>query len=190
MMATRMAVGFAALLALAGCSGSPSSEKETARAPEPARRMEAPEIAGEDVTSGKPIRLSDYRGKVVLVDFWATWCGPCRAAIPHEIELAKRFQGRPFAILGVSADNDRDTLRDYAVLRKLPWPNVFDGPGGPICRDWAIDSLPTFILVDHEGLIQAELAGAEHMKTIDTLVEELVKQAEAATGKGNGAAPE
>jgi hypothetical protein len=66
----------------------------------------APEITGEDL-DGKPMKLSDYRGKVVLLTFWGHWCGPCRSMYPHERSLVKRLEGQPFALLGVNSDTDR-----------------------------------------------------------------------------------
>ena len=63
----------------------------------------APEIVGNDV-DGKPLKLSDYRGKVIVLVFWASWCGPCMEQVPHEVALAKRLAGKPFTILGVNMD--------------------------------------------------------------------------------------
>ena len=72
----------------------------------------APEIGGESA-DGIPVQLSKYNGKVVLVDFWATWCGPCRALIPHEKELHRQYDTRPFVILGVSRDEKREERRTH-----------------------------------------------------------------------------
>ena len=70
----------------------------------------APEIVGKGV-DGKPIRLSDYRGKVVVLSFWATWCSPCMSMVPHEQELVERMKGKPFVFLGISGDEDRERLK-------------------------------------------------------------------------------
>lgn len=92
-LATVMIVGL-----LAGCSSS-SPAHAAAKATED--RKAAPDFALTDV-SGTIVRLSDYKGKVVLLNFWATWCGPCKIEIPWFVEFEKRYEGRGFAVLGVS----------------------------------------------------------------------------------------
>src|SRR5438477_7883977 len=99
----------AVLLALAGCTAETTTQKGTEAEPGLAVGKPAPSLEGADV-DGKFLGLSDFRGKVVAVDFWATWCGPCRRMIPHEKELVKRMQGRPFVLLGVSDDRSEDAL--------------------------------------------------------------------------------
>ena len=79
----------------------------------------APEIEGVDV-DGKPLKLSDYRGKVVLLVFWGAWCGPCMALVPHERELAERYKGRPFTLLGVDCKDTRKSLAIRSRRRKSP----------------------------------------------------------------------
>src|SRR5262249_37778092 len=88
----------------------------------------APEIGGEGL-DGRPVRLSDHRGKVVVVCFWATWCGPCMAMVPHERELVGRLQGRPFALLGVNSDEagDREKARKAVREKQMTWPSWWDG---------------------------------------------------------------
>lgn len=142
----------------------------------------APEISGESI-SGVPIRLSQYQGKVVLLDFWATWCGPCRALIPHERDLHRQYDTRPFVILGISKDNKREDLKNFADQQKLPWHNIFDG-AGTICKEWQIDGFPTFVLIDHKGVIIGRWAGAnpqivaEIDRAVDAAVREADKQAQ------------
>ena len=80
-------------------------------------RHPAPEIDGVDF-DGKRLKLSDQHGKVVAVVFWASWCGPCRAMIPHERELVERFRGKPFVMVGVNNDDNHDAARKVIAAEK------------------------------------------------------------------------
>lgn len=138
----------------------------------------APEISGE-TSAGIPIKLSQYHGKVVLVDFWATWCPPCRALIPHEKELHRQYDTRPFAILGISKDEKREILKSFVDREKIPWHNIFDG-GGTICKDWGVNAFPTFVLIDHNGIVigRWEGGGERIMSEIQQAVEQAVREAD------------
>ena len=92
----------------------------------PAVGKPAPEIDGVDF-HGMPLKLSDYQGKVVVVVFWGSWCGPCMALVPHERELVERLKGQPFALLGVDCEEDKDTARGVMARERMTWPNWFDG---------------------------------------------------------------
>jgi thiol-disulfide isomerase/thioredoxin len=89
---------------------------------------------------GKPLKLSDYKGKVVMLVFWGSWCGPCMAKVPRERELVERLKGEPFALLGVDCENNKDTARGVMARERMTWPNWFDGaPGsGPIAHHYHI----------------------------------------------------
>jgi thiol-disulfide isomerase/thioredoxin len=136
----------------------------------------APILQGTD-TTGQSIKLSDYRGKVVMVDFWATWCGPCKEMIPHEKELARRLEGQPFVLLGVSADYDQDELKTYMSQKSISWTNVFDGAGGPIARAWRIEGFPTIFVIDAKGVIRFKQVGYNpgSMSKIDNAIDKLLK---------------
>lgn len=137
-----------------------------------------PEIAGFDV-EGKPIKLSEYRGKVVLVSFWATWCRPCRDQLPHEREMATvKYKDRPFTILGVAQDKVGD-LKVFTKTDPIPWPNIVDQQG--ISRQWTIESIPSAVLVDHEGVIRRTWIGnglnpGEVWYAVDQLVQDAEKK--------------
>jgi thiol-disulfide isomerase/thioredoxin len=136
----------------------------------------APELHGTD-TNDQPIKLSDFRGKVVMVDFWATWCEPCKEMIPHEKEMAKRLEGQPFVLLGVSGDNELADLKSYMNQKSISWPNVFDGPRGALAGAWRIEGYPTVYIVDAKGVIRFKQVGygPGAMGKIDNAVDKMLK---------------
>ena len=98
-------------------------------------------------------KLSDYRGKVVALVFWGTWCGPCMREIPRERELVERLKGRPFAMLGVNCDGDKPAALKVIEDERITWPNWHDGePGtGPIVKRYHVGELPDRVRHRCEG---------------------------------------
>ena len=91
--------------------------------------LEAPEIEGSDLDE-IGFKLSDYRGKVVMLDFWGHWCPPCRAMYPHEQELTRKLADKPFVLLGVNSDGDLDEARAAVSSENLSWRHFWNGPNG------------------------------------------------------------
>ena len=139
----------------------------------------APDVAGEDLAGAK-FKLSDSRGRVTLLVFWASWCGPCMAAVPHENAIAARFKGRPFALVGVNGDHDQAAARKAVEKAQITWQS-FRNPDpeseGPIPAAYNVRSWPTVYVIDHKGVIRARsISGRE----LDETLEELIAEAEAA----------
>ena len=137
----------------------------------------APDLTAVDL-DGQTFSLSDYKGKAVLLVFWAAWCGPCMAAVPHEKELVERFKGRPFALLGVNGDGDLKGAKKAVEQFQIPWRSFWngkDGPGGPIAVAWNVRGWPTTYLIDHEGIIRHKEL---HGNYIDGPLEKMIVAAE------------
>lgn len=142
----------------------------------------APEIDAVDA-EGKPLKLSDHKGKVVLLDFWGNGFPSSREMYDYERGLGKRLAGKPFVILGVNADPDREALKKLRGSEKLTWRTWWDGGnvGGPIATRWEVDHWPTLFLIDHKGIVRHISLGWPERKAADELIDKLV--AEAVKGK-------
>ncbi|GIW87652.1 MAG: hypothetical protein KatS3mg108_1976 [Isosphaeraceae bacterium] len=119
----------------------------------------APEIHGTDI-DGRPLRLSDYRGKVVALSFWGDWCSLCWQFFPHQRQLVEQMRGRPFIMLGVSTDSV-DEARQAVRHGRVTWPSWVDGGqtrGGPISQAWNVTALPVTFLIDDRGIIRYKVA--------------------------------
>jgi thiol-disulfide isomerase/thioredoxin len=127
--------------------------------PELARARMAPPFAVTTV-DGQRISMDDLQGKVVLLDFWATWCGPCREALPHIQKVAKKFQGQPLVILSVSLDKDEKAWKAFIAKNEMTWPQYFDGYfEGPIAKKFSVKSIPHTFTIDTDGVVQEEHSG-------------------------------
>jgi thiol-disulfide isomerase/thioredoxin len=141
----------------------------------------APEIEGTDL-GGAKLKLSDYRGRVVLLVFWASWCGPCMAEVPHERSLLlDRYKGRPFAVVGVNGNEDPAAARRAAADKRIVWRSFSNGPDGaygPINSAWNVRFLPTVYVIDDLGTIRhVGLEGKAFDEALDRLVGEAGERA-------------
>lgn len=139
-----------ALVVAAGCATRWQDSWPFSTANLSQKAADAPPPDGTDA-DGKPLRLGDYRGKVVLLSFWMTHCPPCQAMFPHEKRLVEKYHSAPFALLGVNADSAPELLRRTQTQAGLTWPSFWDGPRGPLCDEWKVDRFPTFVLLDAAG---------------------------------------
>jgi peroxiredoxin len=103
--------------------------------------------------NGKQIDLAKMKGKVVLIDFWATWCGPCIAELPNVKKTYNKLNQKGFEIIGISLDSNENSLKRFLKKENMPWPQFFDGKGwnNELAKKYGIRSIPAMWLVDQEG---------------------------------------
>lgn len=135
---------------LSSCTGGSSSAKPAAAEKQSSNRKLAPDFTLTDA-NGQSVKLSDYRGKVVLLNFWATWCGPCQIEIPWFIEFEQQFKSKGFEVVGVSMDEDGwKAVRPYIAERKINY-RILLGDETVSQLYGGLDALPTTFLVDRDG---------------------------------------
>jgi len=111
--------------------------------------------------SGKSVRSSDFQGKVVLIDFWATWCPPCRAEVPGLVELQKELGPKGFTVIGVSLDDGPEVVRQFAAKFKVDYPLVM-GNEAVVTAFGGVEGIPTKFLIDRSGkIVSRQVGGAE-----------------------------
>ena len=113
----------------------------------------APEIVTQDL-DGKEAKLSAFKGKVVVLDIWATWCKPCRDMIPYEREMVERLKDKPFVLISISADEKKETLKEFLSKEKMPWTHWWNGARGGVIEDWSVEFFPTIYVIDAKGVIR------------------------------------
>ncbi len=109
---------------------------------------------------GQHISLDSLAGKVVLIDFWATWCGPCREALPHIREIAHRFQEQPLVVISISLDKDEDKWKEFVAKNQMTWLQYRDGSfNGAIAKSFAVNAIPATFTIDADGVLEDQHVG-------------------------------
>lgn len=150
----------------------------------PARAADSLELG--DATVGKPLTmkfktldgqdfdLSKHQGKVVLIDYWATWCPPCRAALPGVKATYEKLHPKGFEIVGISFDKSKGDLKSFLAKEKMTWPQYFDGLfwDNKIGKKYGIEAIPTTWLVDKKGNLREKDAGENLAQKVEKLLAE------------------
>jgi peroxiredoxin len=164
------AASIALALLLAGCSKTSKVDSG---------RKQAPNFSLKDAT-GNTVNLADYRGKVVLVNFWATWCGPCEVEIPWFIEFEQKYKDQGFAVLGVSMDDDGwKSVQPFVAKHKINY-RVVIGSEVVSQQFGNIESLPTSFVLDRQGRIAANHVGLVEKKEYQDEIVKLLEDVKTA----------
>src|SRR5208283_1948862 len=134
----------------------------------------APDFTVTDL-EGRKLTLSDYRGKVVLLDFWATWCTPCREEIPHFAEMQNQYVSQGFQVIGISMDDDAQQVREFYQQYRLNYP-VALGDDTLADKFGGVFGLPINFVIDREGRIHSRHPGATDVSVLDREVSDLLGQ--------------
>jgi thiol-disulfide isomerase/thioredoxin len=147
------------------------------------------ELEFADATTGRTVRMADLKGKVVVVDFWATWCGPCVAEMPTMKKIYAEFKDKGVEFIGVSLDEPEDKgqgltkLKEYVAKNEIPWPQYYQGKGwdGDFSRSWGVNAIPRLFVVDPDGNLFSTSARGK----LEAMIPELLSRASAGEKGGD-----
>lgn len=124
--------------------------------------------------NGKDVSLSVYRGKVLLINFWATWCVPCRTEIPGFIDLYNRYHGRGLEIVGIAVDEPVSVVRPYTLEMKMNYPVLLEGERHDVHEAYGVVGLPTTIIINRDGTTCEQHVGFTQRSTFEEAVKRLL----------------
>jgi len=134
----------------------------------------APALKVNSLRKGEALDVGALKGKVVVVDFWATWCGPCRATMPHLSALYEKYQGEGFQLIGIS-DEKAEVVKPFLEKNPLPYPIGLDAEG-EISRKYIVSALPTLVGIDRKGTIREVFFGAGHDAQLEGTIKTLLAE--------------
>jgi peroxiredoxin len=186
-LGTVLLTGFLLGCVIYGCA--PARPAKAASLKPDGERHAAPDFALKDV-DGKTVRLSDYKGKVVLLDFWATYCGPCKVEIPWFMDFERKHKDQGFAVLGVSMDDDGwDAVKPFVNDEGINY-RIMVGNDSTADKFGGIEALPTTFLIDRDGKIADVHVGLTSKSEFENAIEQLLqKPAHPAGGSGRVSLP-
>ncbi len=147
---------FILIIVLAFFAGAGRGESATYYAPEPGKH--APLFTLKD-TQGTNVSLSDFKGKVVLINFWSIWCGPCKAEMPSLNNLYKALKDKGFAVLAISTDSSEKAVRSFVAERRIFFPVLMDKDQTVYSDKYAVLGLPMSFLIDRNGVVVGRVVG-------------------------------
>lgn len=170
----RTASLFVLTLLLVSCSGTPEQVVDAAAKDTKGRKV-APNFTLKDA-DGRNVSLTDYKGKVVLLNFWATWCGPCKIEIPWFVEFEQKYKDRGFAVLGVSMDDEGwEVVKPYLAKTKINY-RILVGNEEIAKQYGGLDALPTTLVIDRTGAVLSTHEGLVSKGTYEKEILSLLGQ--------------
>lgn len=152
-----LAMSLTSILLVTGPVAAQGSKLKVMPAPGPQRGTVPPDFVWTSV-DGEILSRDGLVGKVVLLDFWASWCAPCLQAVPHLKQLDAKHSDDVFRLIGINVDNEEAKLRSWVAEQGLTWPQVWDR-GHEVIRTFQVNNFPTYILLDHQGRVSYSTTG-------------------------------